>query len=376
MSILENDKRVKSLIPFNEIESATIKQFEELLKFDQIKKIAIMPDTHFGYFAPIGSVILVDGYVSAKMVGYDQNCGMCYLDTGISIHELIPDNRAKREVIDKILRCIPLGFNMRKEPLNYPKYESAYNKYVNMVDLTLDERINNKIGKQLGTLGGGNHYIEIGSTTAETLAICIHSGSRKAGHILAEHYWKFGDFLKDDSPIGKAFIADLKWSEEYAFINRKAMVHNVLVCLDFSIHDIHKLIENNMINESHNTVTRTKDGMWLHRKGATPAEKDQLGIIPGNMRDGTVVTRGKGNEEFLSSAPHGAGRRMSRNKAKKLLDMIYFEETMQGIETNGLSKKKLDEAPEAYKNFRKVLKQSEPVVDIIDRLTPIINIKA
>ena len=376
MNILEQDNRVTSLIPFDEIESDTIKQFEELLKYDQVKKISIMPDTHFGYFAPIGSVILVDGYVSPTMVGYDQNCGMCYLDTGILVNELIPDNRAKREIIDKILRSIPLGFNSRKKPLKYPKFESAYNKYVKLVDLTLDERVNNKIGKQIGSLGGGNHFVELGSTTSNTLAICIHSGSRNAGHTLATHYMKFGNFLKEDSLIGKAFIEDLKWSEQYAFENRKAMIHNILAILNFSLIDIYKLLDENMINESHNTATRTDDGMWLHRKGATPAEKDQLGIIPGNMRDGTVVTRGKGNDVFLSSAPHGAGRRMSRNKAKKTLDIKYFEETMKGIETNGLSKKKLDEAPEAYKDFRKVLCYSKPVIEVIDQLTPIINIKS
>jgi tRNA-splicing ligase RtcB len=371
---LKNNKKVTSLIPFNEIESGALKQFEDVLSYNQVKRISIMPDVHQGYFAPIGSVVLVEGYVSPTMVGSDQNCGMCYLDTGILVSQLIPDNRAKRELINKILRSIPIGFRSRKIPFDYPIFQSAYNKYVSLVDLEIDEKLNNKIPKQIGTLGGGNHFIELGSTKSNTLAICIHSGSRNPGKTLADFYWKFGNFLKENSPIGKAFIEDLKWSEKYAFDNRKSMMSIILGQLDIDGHDSDKLINLKMINESHNTVIRTSDGLWLHRKGATPAEKDQLGIIPGNMRDGTCVTRGLGNEKYLCSAPHGAGRKMSRTQARKKLSRDYFHSSMQRIETNGLGNK-LDESPEAYKNFYRVLEYSKSVVEIVDRLTPIINIK-
>lgn len=209
------------------------------------------------------------------------------------------------------------------------------------------------------------------------LSITIHSGSRNPGHSVGGFYMQVSrnedkklpnGFLDLYGQIGQSYIADMEFMLEYALANRALMMTNVMKILGLRMQDY------SMINENHNhAITIGAD--VLHRKGATPADKDQLGVIPGNMRDGVYITRGLGNEEYLSSASHGAGRRLSRTKAKETLSYDTFVSQMEGI-VGVVNKKTLDEAPDAYKDINLVIeRQSGVVVDIIDFIKPCINIK-
>lgn len=237
-----------------------------------------------------------------------------------------------------------------------------------------------KMCKQLGTLGGGNHFIEIGENKSNEIGITIHSGSRNPGHTIGGYYMnlakkegtKFGKGLglfHIKSELGKAYYTDMLWAQEYALQNRKIMINKILECL--KIHDYNTT---ELINENHNHAI-IKNNNVLHRKGATPAEKDQLGIIPSNQRDGVYITRGLGNDEYLNSASHGAGRCKSRKKAKKDITMQDFEKQMKGIVCK-INNDVLDEAPDAYKNINEVLAAQDGIlVDVIDHFKPIIVVK-
>jgi tRNA-splicing ligase RtcB len=296
------------------------------------------------------------------------NCGMCFIDTGIKTKFLLRDKRERVKVMNYILDSVPVGFNQLSKENVYDKFISASG------DKDLTEKVTAKAGYQLGTLGGGNHFIELGENLAGNVCITVHSGSRKPGWTIADYYMKRGDFFDEKSTLGRAYIHDMNWAMNYALNNRRILMVEILLALGLSLNKIKKIVKT-MINESHNTATKTKNG-WIHRKGATPAEKDQLGIIPGNMGDGVAITIGLGNEKYLSSASHGAGRHFSRAHAKKSLSMDRFTEKMKGIVSNGVRANNLDESPDAYKNFEKVLAyQDGIVVKVIDRIRPLVNIK-
>jgi tRNA-splicing ligase RtcB len=236
---------------------------------------------------------------------------------------------------------------------------------------------------QLGTLGSGNHFIEIGVDEFNEIWIIIHSGSRGVGHGCAIYYMQLahpnnkageGHYGFDvNSNEGKNYIKDLNFCLEYALLNRKIMLNLV----DDAISDcgIQCYYDPKvLINRNHNHA-ETKDGKkWIHRKGATHAEKDMLGIIPGNMRDGSFIIKGLGNEDALCSSSHGAGRILGRKKAKKKLNLEEFSQTMEGIVAN-VSENTLDESPMAYKDIFKVMEFQKDLVKVLKHVKPILNVK-
>lgn len=370
MSLYTNEK-LQSLIPINEIESGALDQIKDCLEHDFLLKLAIMPDVHKGYSLPIGGVALLDNVISPDYVGYDIGCGMIYYDTEITFEKFFPDEDSKLEVYNKILEVIPVGFNINSNMVIYPEFKSVIG------DKELDDKVNIKLHKSLGTLGGGNHFIELGISNSGTLAITIHCGSRNPGHSVASFYMEKSKevdtdlpsgFFHIDSEYGKAYYEDMSFMCYYALENRREMMFKILDILGID-HFV-----NTFINENHNHAIITKEGV-LHRKGATPADKGQLGIIPGNMRDGVYITVGLGEERFLSSASHGAGRLGSRNWAKKTFNVDSFKSSMEGIMAN-VSQSTLDESPFAYKDVHRVIDlQEDIVIDIVDYAKPIINIK-
>lgn len=370
---LHNDKRFETLIPVDDIDSGALDQIKDCLEHDFVKKLSIMPDVHQGYSLPIGGVALLDGVISPNYVGYDIGCGMIYYDTKIPVIDILPNITSKEIIYDEILESIPVGFNIHDNDKVYPDFVSAIG------NKELDDRVNNKLKKSLCTLGSGNHFCEVGETRNGTLGITIHSGSRNPGHTVASFYMEKSKtedtdlpegFFHIDSVYGESYYNDMKYMCYYALENRRRMLFKVLDVLD--IYYFVKDIE--FINENHNHAIEHKDGI-LHRKGATPADKGQLGIIPGNMRDGVYITRGLGNEKFLSSASHGAGRLGSRNWAKKTFNVDSFEDEMKGIIAN-VSQGTLDESPFAYKDLNYVMSLQEGrVVDIVNHIKPLINIK-
>lgn len=372
-----DSKDIALLLPWEEIEGDAIKQIMHVASLPIVKRMAIMPDCHTGYDMPIGGVALVDGAVNPAYVGYDIGCGMTLSMTGLRAEDL--NERKKKQLFKDIYEVVPTGLGAAHSTTQDPQglipevFESASN------DKNLNDAVNAKLLPQFGTLGSGNHFIELGQTTRVNpgeVAVTIHSGSRNVGHTIATYYMKLAEkaqhegcrgFFGIETELGRQYLKDMEFALNYALANRLRMVHRVLDILGSRAIVV-------QINENHNHAVTTVDGV-LHRKGATPADKGQYGVIPGNMRDGVFVTRGLGNDTYLSSASHGAGRKMSRAKAKASIPLEKFEKSMHGIVAR-VDKGTLDEAPFAYKHLQTVIDRQEGIViDVMDHITPLINVK-
>ncbi|MES0491139.1 MAG: RtcB family protein [Leptospirales bacterium] len=388
------------------LEPSAMEQFENAMAQPFSVKGALMADAHTGYSMPIGGVVATKDAIVPAWVGYDIGCGMCAVQLSVN-----KDGFDFQEIYDQIYRQIPVGFHHHSTKKTVP-------------DLPHTDVVARGLKKgeyQIGTLGGGNHFIEIGEGKSGSLWIVIHSGSRNLGHFVASYYMKlayiesidtteigqvFDDkknstIFKEKNPVayakareeyiqkevekshaksnfeghfhfdvnnenGKNYILDMQYCLEYALQNRKAMIDKVK-----QIMGVDK--ELTFINRNHNHAEF--DGkFWIHRKGATHAEKEMLGVIPGNMRDGSFIVKGKGSDDSLCSSSHGAGRVLGRKQAKRTLSMDDFKEQMQGKYAKVVDDT-LDEAPNAYKNIYEVMELQKELVEIIDHVKPIVNIK-
>lgn len=369
-------KKLSSLIPLAELEWSAQNQIYEALELDFLIKLVVMPDCHTGYSLPIGGVALLDGVISPGYVGYDIGCGMCYIVLNILAKDFFKREKHKIQMFDQIYKDVPVGFNSRENALGYKQFQSASG------DKELNDKVLGRLYIQIGTLGGGNHFIEIGENQEGFLTIVIHSGSRNIGHSIASYYMKLSQQVDTDLPkgflhlngeVGQQYLQDMNFALDYALENRRVMIETVLSYFISSTTERSKIMAK-MVNENHNHAVIHPKGI-LHRKGATPAEDGKLGIIPGSMKAGTYVTVGLGNEHYLSSSSHGAGRKMSRKQAKAKITMERFKKQMNGIVANVTHSTK-DEAPDAYKNVHNVIKEQENIViKTIDYLKPLINVK-
>ncbi|ORJ54762.1 RtcB family protein [Geothermobacter hydrogeniphilus] len=368
------NRKLWSLLPLEQIDPGARQQIFDCLRDDRVLQMAVMPDVHTGYDLPIGGVVLVEGHVSPGYVGYDIGCGMCAVNTGIPAADLLPDQAAGKDLFTRIMQQIPtgLGGHHRSDP--YPPFVSAGE------DKALTTKVNRSVKGQLGSLGSGNHFIEISADRQGRCWITVHSGSRNAGHSVAGYYMaqarRIGDrFLSLHSEIGQAYLRDMIYCQNFALANRLKIVEGVLRIMGFSAADIGRLTTENLINENHNHAELQDGNLVLHRKGATPATDGQKGIIPANMRDGIYVTVGLGNRDYLQSASHGAGRVMSRSEGRRRVKLDNFRESMKGIIAR-VDKATLDESPFVYKEIGSVLAAQEGVViEVINHLRPLVNIK-
>ncbi|BHH83978.1 RNA-splicing ligase RtcB [Desulforhopalus sp. 52FAK] len=332
-----------------------------------------MPDAHTGYVLPIGAVIATDGVVIPAWVGYDIGCGMCALPTSFDPSRVTSKSRS---IFKEIYQAIPVGFNVNKHPV-----DTSLNpdKLTNRGLKVFKKR---KEFRALGSLGSGNHFIEIGKDEKCRTWIIIHSGSRGVGHGIASEYMRLasdstkakeGHFgLRIDSDKGKAYINDMNWALEFALANRREMMKRVIrVIAEHCEGDANWDL---LINRTHNHVEKRED-LWIHRKGATHAEDKMMGVIPGNMRDGSFIVQGKGNPHSLYSSSHGAGRVLGRKQAKRQLNTNEFKAAMQGI-TAKVGGSTLDESPMAYKDIFDVMYLQTDLIDVIHHIRPIINVKA
>lgn len=366
-------------VPAEEIEPKAMEQIEAALKMTYLKRLAIMPDVHAGYDLPIGGVALLDGHIWPGAVGYDIGCGMCHVNTGREMNDLLPDvlyfgtpadhdKSALKRIQVRLNKMVPVGhFERQRSTTKFDKFPNA-SRYGVVADA-----VRYKASMQLGTLGGGNHFIEIGVNKDGIVGVTIHSGSRRPGWLIGDFYMRMTDGpVPLSSKMGQAYVKDMKWALDFALANRAHMMRCCLQAMGLG-KDADKLMET-MVNENHNHAEVTKSGV-LHRKGATPAKEGQLGIIPANMKDGVWITRGLGNTEFLSSASHGAGRAMSRKDARKLLDVDEFANQMEGIVSPVLGSL-LDEAPGAYKDIHSVIAAQDGIlVDVVDHFKPVFVMK-
>lgn len=339
-----------------------------------MEKMVILPDVHQGYDIPIGSAVMLDNHIWPGAVGLDINCGMSHINTGATLTDLkLPTLSDREDFLLDLIDAVPTGYHCFETPKeSFPKFPN------NFGTKEVFDSVMEKADLQLGTLGGGNHFISLGVNKEDEVGITLHTGSRRAGHQVADYWMKRAK--KDginfnglymypfDSNEGQAYYNDMLWAFQYANKNRELIMKSVLNLLGLKFKDYKK----DMINETHNHAIDTGDGKILHRKGATPAEYDVMGVIPGNMRDGVFITRGLGNKDFLSSASHGAGRVMSRTKAKKSIKAEDLKREMSefGIVIN-ITNKNTDEGPDAYKDIFKVIgAQAGKVIELVDHFKP------
>lgn len=387
------------------IDETSLKQIQLLCnqEFTAGEKIRLMPDVHAGAGCTIGTTMTIKDKIVPNLVGVDIGCGM---ETLVIHKDSDVAKNFSGAVLDKIIRKnIPCGFDIRKKPHDFVS-EVEWNK-------VKGKFTKNRAILSLGTLGGGNHFIEADKDDEGNLYIVVHSGSRHAGLEIAEYYqemaWnqlnqktkadldsmiaelkatgrqseieekriEMNAQIKTTIPKDLAYVSgylfddyinDMKIMQHFAALNRKAMIDTISIGLRIKKED---LIE--QFTTIHNYIDI--ENMIL-RKGAVSAKKGEKLLIPINMRDGSLVCIGKGNEDWNCSAPHGAGRVMSRIKAKRQLSMEEFKAQMSGIYSTTVSKETLDEAPMAYKTMDDIVNNIEPTADIVKIIKPIFNFKA
>jgi len=373
-----------------DVDKETLEQFEKCYSENFVIEAALMPDAHLGYAAPIGAVLKTKDFIVPAWVGFDIGCGLIAVKIkGKNLIKKIKNNR--EEIYKKVMKRIPMGvgeYNKEKNITEKTKkeFKSLLEKFQKgSYDKNILNYLKTAAIKHLGTLGAGNHFIELGfdSKTEKELWLIIHSGSRGVGHSVARKYMmgaskssKKSEYEKTfplniSSEIGKEYLNVLEFGLDYALLNRLEMAYKAIEALN-------EILEEDLkyelwVNKNHNHAIYEK-GYFIHRKGATPAKKGEKGIIPGNMRDGSFLVEGLGNKEFLNSSSHGAGRAMSRRRAKKEYTMNQFKESMKGIKGN-ISEKTLDELPMAYKDIFKIMESQKDSVKVIKYIKPIINWK-
>lgn len=381
MRIIETDgKPIKSWC--NDLDDDGKRQAENLSRLPFIHShVALMPDAHGGYGMPIGGVIACEGVIIPNAVGVDIGCGMLAVKTTLS--DISQDDLKK--ILGILRKTIPVGFNHRKEKQEIPEIPQGTTICFNQMQ---------SASYQLGTLGGGNHFIEIQKGSDGHVWYMIHSGSRNLGKKVAEHYNKLAVQINEaeNSSVPKEW--ELAYMTEGTETFDKYRIE-MGCCLDFAqanrermAKEVEKAFNEVMdgvdffepVNIHHNYASLEEhDGkkLWVHRKGATSAKERELGIIPGSQGTASYIVKGKGNSESFKSCSHEAGRKMGRKQAMRSLDLNYEREKLDkhGVLHSLWTQKDLDEAPGAYKDIDEVMKLQEDLVEIVVELKPLAVIK-
>lgn len=381
------------------MEAGASQQIETLCDQEFVKdsKIRIMPDVHSGVGCTIGTTMTIKDKVVPNLVGVDIGCGMEVTQLEGSHLEL--------QKLDKLIyEKIPSGFNIRNK-------EHRFHESIDLDDLKCKREVNlTRARRSIGTLGGGNHFIEINQDSRGIYYLVIHSGSRHLGNEVAKLYQeeayralnkstkadiegliaelkaagrdkeipkevrrKKAEVLTDvpkalayaSGALFQDYIHDMKIVQHFAALNRKAMADEILKGMKLKAVDQFTTIHN-YIDTEHMILC----------KGAVSAQKDERLLIPINMRDGSLICIGKGNPDWNYSAPHGAGRLMSRSQARSSLTLTQYKEMMQGVFSTSVNKETLDECPLAYKPMEDIIKNIHDTVEIVAQIKPVYNFKA
>lgn len=342
------------------VDQSAIDQIKNLCNQEFVKgsKIRIMSDVHSGMGCTIGTTMTIKDTVVPNLVGVDIGCGL-------EVAQL-KETELDLTLLDAtIYQSIPSGFNVRRKAHNY-------NQYIDLKKLHCAKQVDlHRAALSVGTLGGGNHFIEVNRDSKGKLYLVIHSGSRHLGHEVASLYQKRASGKTND-PLaylsGKDFnhyLHDMKIIQQFAELNRKAMLDELVQQLNLTV--VHQF------TTIHNYIDTER---MILRKGAVSALKGEKLIIPLNMRDGSLLCVGKGNPDWNYSAPHGAGRVLSRRQARQKLNLADYRKSMQGVFTTSVNQSTLDEAPEAYRPSEEILQNITPTVEVLEKLLPIYNFKA
>ena len=330
-------------------------------------RIRIMPDVHPGKTGPIGLTMTFRDRLLPALVGIDIGCGMTCAILG--------KKKIEYQKLDTVIReQIPGGMSIRRTPhrrgADFPYEQLECAEHIRLEKTVLS----------MGTLGGGNHFIEIDRDDEGTLYLIIHTGSRRLGKEMAEHYLRLGQKeLKSrgisvpypliwlDGPLLRSYLHDLEIVQDYAEWNRTAILETLSKAMKWKTDDLFSC--------PHNYVAREGDGFVL-RKGAISARKGERLLIPANMRDGCLLATGRGNPEWNRSAPHGSGRLLKREDVAKRYTLSQFKSEMKGIHCTCIGRDTLDEAPFAYRDLETIASQIKDTADLCKILTPVYNYKA
>ncbi len=377
-------QRVPILLWTEDCDEATLAQLRALASAPYVEHhVAAMADAHVGLGATIGSVFATRNALVPNAVGVDIGCGMCAVRTSLWARSL---SRADREaIVAAIYGRVPVGFDGHPRPQDWEgfAYESPVKKLNHVIQT--DGRT------KLGTLGGGNHFIELQEDPEGRVWVMIHSGSRHAGLKIAEHYASIAraqndqraepagrdlEYLPMDAQEGQDYLSDMRWALGYAFENRRRMMEAVLDLLgQMPVQE--PFTHGELINIHHNYADREEhfgEPLWVHRKGATLATGETVGIIPGSMGTNSYIVQGLGNPMSFTSSSHGAGRVMGRREAKRRLSLEEVRRSMEHV-VAPLSHATLDEAPQAYKNIEDVMANQVDLVAPLVRLRPLAVVK-
>ncbi|OKX82229.1 RtcB family protein [Corynebacterium glutamicum] len=371
------------------LEDAALKQAEATATMPFIyPHVALMPDAHFGLGSSVGTVFGTKGAIIPAAVGVDIGCGMIGVCTNYTASDL--EGRDLVTLRDYIERVIPLS------PGNYNSTtlkETAKVKVAELEELAERDGVDLSHSptwkRQLGSLGGGNHFIELCLDELDRVWMFLHSGSRGVGNKIAQKHIKIAQaecknedlpdkdlaYLTEGTEEFESYIKELNWAQRFAFLNREEMMDRFARELGFFVEK--QLEEVERINCHHNYTVREEhygETIWLTRKGAVLADEGTPALIPGSMGTASYVVSGKGNAEALRSAPHGAGRRMSRNQAKKRFSTADLDSRMAGIVYRP-GKEWIDEIPDAYKDIDQVMADAADLVTIRHKLRQIVNVK-
>jgi tRNA-splicing ligase RtcB len=367
-----------------EIEGVALDQLKNIAKLPWVfHHVAAMPDVHFGKGATVGSVIAMKGAVSPAAVGVDIGCGLGAIRTSLTASAL-PDNLhgLRRE----LERVIPVGFSEHRDPIERPEDKQLWDEFHHLTPAVKD--LFGKARRQLGSLGGGNHFIELCLDTEDRVWMMLHSGSRNIGKTLADVHIARAKKLAHNQDLPDRDLAvflagtremeeyrrDLFWAQRYAMKNRETMLDLYRGVLERFHPGVQfgeaVLCHHNYVSEE----THYGEDVLVTRKGAIRAGKGDLGIIPGSMGTRSYIVRGLGNPGSFQSASHGAGRRMSRGEAKRRFTVRDLLEQTKGVECRkdpGV----LDEIPSAYKPIEQVMENQKDLVEVVAELRQVLCVK-
>lgn len=376
------------------IDAATVEQANQTAALPFIyPHVALMPDAHLGKGAAVGTVIPTLGAVIPAAVGVDIGCGMIAARTRFTGADIADKDLARlRSSLESAIPLSAGNYNqsLRRFAFTQPRISELEQL---AADTGVDLSHSPKWKLQLGTLGGGNHFIELCLDDEDTVWMFLHSGSRGVGNRIATRHINVAKelcrkrgvslpnadlaFLEEGTAEFDTYIAELRWAQQFALANRAEMMDRFRQALAHWLHVDADDLETERVNTHHNYSTPERHGdkdVWVTRKGAVDAHEGVMGVIPGSMGTRSYIVRGKGNPESLCSAPHGAGRRFSRTEAKRRFTAADLAERMAGIEYRH-GEAWVDEIPDAYKSIDVVMADSKELVEVVTSLRQVVNVK-
>ncbi len=350
------------------------------------KHVALMPDAHLGIGSMVGSVIATKDAVIPATIGVDIGCGMSAVKTPFK--SSILDGKLK-DLRHQIERTIPVGFSEHKDAVDESNEWNAWNEFGDLHKGVQHRKA--KAMKQLGTLGGGNHFVEVCLDTEDNVWLMLHSGSRNIGNEIATRHIETAKSLHKLSELPDPNLAyfiqgtdefknywhDLEWAQSYAMKNREVMMKRLLHQFNRMFNDGEDFVPEFAVNCHHNYVSpevHFGEEVYVTRKGAIRADFGMFGIIPGSMGAKSFIIKGLGNAESFNSCSHGAGRKMSRTAAKKRFSREDLERQTAGVECRK-DKGVIDEIPGAYKNIDEVMRNQSDLVEVVAELKQVVCVK-